>query len=392
MPRSAPNRIAPRPAAVTGRNSRPLRVGFVPLCDSAPLVVAQEHGFFRRHGLAVELRRELGWAAIREQVVHGRLEAAHALAAMPFAATLGLGTFACPSLTALILNHQGNAITLAHPLALEGVEDARSFGDWVRRTRPAAPPVFGVVSMVSSHRYLLRLWLEQAGLAEGRDVHLVVVPPPQMPAHLKTGTLAGYCAGEPWNSVAIEAGLGWCVATSADLAPGRPEKVLMVREGFAEERAEEHLRLVAALAQACEFCADPTQHDGLAQLLAGRAYVNAPAGLIRRSFGCGFKDRPKSLARPERFTIYAGNDANVPTPELGHWVLRHLLPAEATRHLSHAAAAALVARVFRGSVFVEAVKAAADRPVPEAGAVAGFRPMTGAGASRPALTPAVAPL
>ena len=87
-----------------------LRLGFVPLCDCAPLVVAQEQGFFSRYGLNVDLVREVGWATVRDKIVHGQLDAAHALAAMPFAATLGIGSVATPCVTGLVLNLQGNAM------------------------------------------------------------------------------------------------------------------------------------------------------------------------------------------------------------------------------------------------------------------------------------------
>src|SRR5665213_419425 len=90
-----------------------LRVGFVPLTDCAPLVMAEELGLFAKFGLRVKLSRELGWATIRDKIIHRELEAAHALAAMPVAATLGLGSIACDCSTALILNLNGNAITLS---------------------------------------------------------------------------------------------------------------------------------------------------------------------------------------------------------------------------------------------------------------------------------------
>src|SRR5579863_749029 len=95
----------PPPAPVTTR--RALRVGFVPLSDCAPLIMARELGLYRKHGLNVVLSRELGWATIRDKIIYGELEAAHALVGMPVAATLGLGSTACECLTALVLNLHG---------------------------------------------------------------------------------------------------------------------------------------------------------------------------------------------------------------------------------------------------------------------------------------------
>src|SRR3954464_14988969 len=101
----------------------PLRVGFVPLADCAPLMMAWELGLFKKYGLAVTLSRELGWATVRDKIVHRELDAAHALAAMPVAATLGLGSLPTECLTALVLNLNGNAITLSNTLWDRGVRD-----------------------------------------------------------------------------------------------------------------------------------------------------------------------------------------------------------------------------------------------------------------------------
>src|SRR5438552_12946031 len=220
---------------------RALQVGFVPLTDCAPLVMASERGLFRKYGLRVALSRELGWATIRDKVIHGELDAAHALAAMPVAATLGLGSIRCDCLTALVLNLHGNAITLSEELWRRGVRDGATLRAQILATRGANTLTFGIVYPFSSHHYLLRRWLESFGIRPNRDVRIVVVPPPQMVTNLKAGHLDGFCVGEPWNSVAVQSRAGWCIATSAELEPGHPEKVLMVRNDFAEKCAHEHL-------------------------------------------------------------------------------------------------------------------------------------------------------
>ena len=326
----------------------------MPLCDCAPFVVAQEQGFFSRYGLNVELVREVGWATVRDKIVHGQLDAAHALAAMPFAATLGIGSVATPCVTGLVLNLQGNAITLAQSFWKAGVRNTQTFGAEIRRRNNREPLVFGIVSPVSSHRHLLELWLRSAGLEPESDYRFAVVVVPQMPAHLKAGHIAGFCVGEPWNSVATDAGLGWCPATSADLAPEHPEKVLLVGERFAAEHPEEHWRLIAALRDACAFCADPETHDDLAALLAEPRFVNAPAALIRRSLSGSYFSTNRQATSSAPLTLFHGGDTNVPTFVRGAWVLRHLIP-DADR-LTAGAFNSLVRRVFRPSLFESAAQ------------------------------------
>src|SRR5262249_26411819 len=155
-----------------------------------------------------------------------------------------------------------------------------SLREEIVRSRAEKTFTFGVVSLLSSHHYLLRNWLAQAGINPERDVRIVVVPPSQMVVNLAAGHLDGFCVGEPWNSVAVQQDIGWCAATSAELQPCHPEKVLMVRREFAEKRGAEHLALIAALLEACEFCDVPENQDQIAATLSRPEYVNAPAAAL----------------------------------------------------------------------------------------------------------------
>ena len=210
------------------RAKRRLRVGFLALTDSAPLVAAQELGLFSRHGLDVDLCREVGWATVRDKIFYGELSAAQAPAPLLWSTQLGLGGPPRDVLTALVLNRHGNAITLSSRLHAAGVRDATGFRSEARRRHGENRLTLGIVYPFSTHHLQLRQWLTTTGLDPDRDVRIVVVPPEQMFRNLAAGTLDGYCAGEPWGTVAVQAGHGWCPAVSAQLSPGHIEKVLMV--------------------------------------------------------------------------------------------------------------------------------------------------------------------
>lgn len=332
-----------------------LRLGFVPLTDCAPLVLAYELGLFRKYGVKVLLSRELGWATIRDKVIYRELDAAHAVAGMPFAATLGLRSIRCDCLTALVLNLHGNALTLSNELWKRGVRDGASLREEIVRSRGERMFTFGVVYPFSSHNFLLRDWLAAAGINPERDVRIVVVPPPQMVANLKAGHLDGFCAGEPWNSVAVQSRAGWCVATSAELDPGHPEKVLMVRQEFAEKRAAEHLALVAALLEACKFCAAPENHDEIIATLARPEYVDVPAVLLRRGFNGGFDFGHGRIRVVPDFTVFYGNDANEPSGDKAAWVLQHLRDHSLCREPVRLDFA-LGRNVFRPDIFEQALR------------------------------------
>ena len=337
-----------------GARPQPIRLGFVPLTDCAPLVLAKELGLFRKHGLNVSLSRELGWATIREKVVHRELEAAHATAAMPFAATLGLGSRQCDCLTALVLNLHGNAITLSNDLWKRGVRDGATLREEILRSRHHKTFTFGVVFPYSSHNFLLRGWLASAGIQPNQDVRIVVVPPPQMVVNLQAGHLDGFCVGEPWNSVAVQARAGWCVAATAELEPGHPEKVLMVRRDFADARGEEHGALVAALFEACAYCDAPENRNEIVALLSRREYVNAPAAAVRQSFDAEFNFNHNRVRSVPDFNVFHRNDANEPSAQKAAWVIRHLLDSGLCQ--GTALDFALGRKVFRADLFEKALR------------------------------------
>lgn len=308
--------------------------------------MAKELGLFAKYGLDVRLRREIGWAAIRDKIIYGELDAAHALAAMPFATTLGLGSPRCECVAGVVLNIHGNAITLSRQLWERGVRDAHGLRREIDQARGRKVYTLGTVFPHSSHSFLLREWLVAAGINPDEDVRIVVVPPPGMFASLRAGSLDGYCVGEPWNTLAVQAGIGWCPATSARLAPGHPEKVLMARRDFAENQGEEHARLAAALMEAGAWCDRPENREQLIATLARPEYVNAAPEALRPGLSGAFNSGLNRLEPDAQFVRFYGHDVNEPGADKAAWVVRHLLRSGAVKDRS------LLEAVSGGSVFL----------------------------------------
>lgn len=346
-------------------NARPLtlRVGFVPLTDCAPIVMAQELGLFEKFGLRVRLSRELGWATVRDKIVHGELEAAHALAAMPLAATLGLGSAPVDCLTALVLNLHGNAITLSADLWKRGVRDGNSLREAIRAARREKIFTLGVVFPFSSHRQLLRKWLSAHGIDPEREVRIVVVPPPQLAANLKAGNLDGFCSGEPWNSVAVQSRTGWIAATSAELEPGHPEKVLMVRKSFADRHPDEHAALICALKEAGEFCDHSANHPEIATTLARPEFVGVPAEILLRGLSGGLDCGNGTTRRVGDFFVFHHHDANEPSGDKVAWALE-LVRASGLCTDPAGLNFALGRRVFRHDLFQLAARTLSHNAIP----------------------------
>lgn len=313
------NVSAARSGSFVLRTGRLLRIGYVPLLDSAPLVVAHGLGFFEREGLATTLLRQPGWACVRDKMLYGEIDAAHAPAGFLFAINAGATSNVGRCLTAFIMSAQGNGITLSRALYDRGVRDVKDLAAEVKARRSEVVTI-GIVSKHSSHAHLLRAWLQQGGIEPDRDVRIVVLPPQQMVISLAAGHLDGFCAGEPWNTLAVSEGCGWVATSSAKLAPMHPEKVLLVHEDFAQQHHEEHMGLLRAQQAACHWCAQPENRDTLVKLLARWVFLAMPEKLLR-----------ESLSGPLA-PIFEAPGLHEPSPDKAGWVLGEmrrqcLLPA-----------------------------------------------------------------
>ncbi len=345
---------AARPEILPGRTKlprqRPLTIGFVRQVDIAPLAAAAELGLFERHGLKVSLSREIGWAALRHGATYDGLDIMHAPGPMPLALTLGLGGPARPCVAGLVLNLHGNAITLAKKLREAGVTGGPTLATYFFSHRRREPLVLAIVSRHSPHQFLLTKWLRQHGLDAKRDVRLVVLPPDQLVRNLAAGHIDGFCASEPWNSLAVAQAGGWCPATSLELDFGHAEKVLLATEDFVTQRAEEFTALAAAVLEACAWCDSAEGRVRLPELLAQRQYLDLPAAIIAPSLQGPF-DRGDGRGETDaNFMVFHRFRANEPTPEKAWWMLDCLAQAE-TLPLPEKQLRAMALKVFRPDFF-----------------------------------------
>lgn len=346
------------------RQKEPLRLGFLPVSDCAPLAYAWEAGLFAKYELDVELHRENSWANLRDKVVFGELDAAQAPATLPFLSNIGVESDPCACISGMVLSLQGSAIVISKTLSSQGVHDAETLRDHVYKLWGKRTLTFGVVFPFSPQELLLRQWLKTANIVPEIEVRIVAIPPAQMFPTLQLGYIDGYCVSEPWASIAVESEAGVCVATSAELAPLHPEKVLMVRQSFAMGRAAEHERLLAALLEACAFCDQPHNRSILGSLLAHPHYVGAPAECVK----AGLVGPPGSPGQPIQsllgLTIFQRYNANDPTDDKARWILERLDSLLKERMLkSRNLPTPVLKNVFRRDVFerAKAVLAAETR-------------------------------
>lgn len=281
-------------SALAPSSNPSLKLGFMPLLDAAPLIIAQELGYFGAEGLTVELVRESSWATLRDKVTFGILDGAHLLAPMPFASTMGFGAVQKPMLTALSLGLNGNAITLSQQLAraidltalsrpgTQSTASALSLKTWLNSSNNRQRPLtLAVVHPHSMHHFMLRHWLQAGGINPDIEVKIVVVPPPMMVSALAQGDIDGFCVGEPYNGLAQRQGVGQIILTGYDIWQNAPEKVFGVLQAWAEAHPEVHIKVLRALIKACQWLDEPTNRLDLGGILSHPDYVGLDADTLK---------------------------------------------------------------------------------------------------------------
>ncbi|MBR9899550.1 MAG: ABC transporter substrate-binding protein [Rhodospirillales bacterium] len=313
-----------------------VRLGFVPLVDCAIPVVARAMGFAARENIELELVREMSWAAIRDKLAFGMLDAAHLLAGIPIAARLGLGGLPVQNIVVpMALGRGGNAITVstklyqrmleADPDAMHGPRglSARALKKVIDEDKAEGRPImsFATVFPFSSHNYELRYWMAAAGIDPDADVNIGVIAPPRMFDSLRNGWVDGYCVGEPWNQRAVFHGDGVIVALKDDIWSRSPEKVLGLREDWANSNPELVSSLVRALVCAAEWADQPGNRVELAHILSEEANVGAPFEVLNASLSGKPVLRPGEppLDLPDRHVFYRYT-ATFPWLSQGRWL------------------------------------------------------------------------
>jgi two-component system, oxyanion-binding sensor len=302
-----------------------LSLGFVPLLDAAPLLLAQELGYFSEAGLNVRLSREASWANIRDKLCVGTLQGAQLLAPMTLSVSLGLNRVKAPLMTSFVMNQNGNVITVSSSLyeqlraanreatasAHTSVLTLKQLIDQ-RRELGMAALTFAIVYPYSCHNYLLRYWLAAGGINPDHDLNLVVIPPAQMVSQLAAGRIDGFCVGEPWNQTAVAQGHGKILLNTWDVWHNAPEKVLAVHRDWATLHPNSHLALVRALLRSCQWLDDPNNRDDALAILTQPHYL----GFTPDTLHAGLRNGKHNFFR---------DAANCPWPAQGLWMLSQMM-------------------------------------------------------------------
>ncbi|MGH8449397.1 CmpA/NrtA family ABC transporter substrate-binding protein [Pseudomonas sp.] len=299
-----------------------LNLGFMALTDCASLVVAATQGFAQPYGLKLNLKRQASWANLRDKLVSGELDAAHSLYGLVYAVHLGIGGVAPTDMAVLMgLNQNGQSINLSHGLQQQGVFTPEALERYVHQSRTKL--TFAQTFPTGTHAMWLYYWLASQGIHPLQDVDSVVVPPPQMVAHLQAGRIDGFCVGEPWCASAVKQNQGFTLATTQAIWPDHPEKVLGCTQAFVDQYPNTARVLVMAILEASRFIEDsPENRRSTAQLLSAADYLDAPLDCIEpRLLGLYEDGLGNRWQDPHRLRFFAEGEVNVPYLSDGMWFM-----------------------------------------------------------------------
>ena len=264
-----------------------LKIGFIPITCATPIIMAEPMGFYKKHGLDVQVYKASGWAMIRDMSINSETDATHMLTPMPLAISMGIGSQEVPYVMPAVENINGQAITLH--VKHKGVKEAKDMKGFK----------FCVPFDYSMHNFLLRYYLAEGGVDPDKDVQIRVVPPPEMVANLKAGNVDGYLAPDPFNQRAVYEEAGFIFMLSKEIWPGHPCCAFAARKEFAEKNPNTFQALFKSIVEATQYAHQASNRKEIAAAIAPRNFLNQPVEVVEQVLTGVFPDG-------------LGNNKNVP--------------------------------------------------------------------------------
>ncbi|MFQ1700377.1 CmpA/NrtA family ABC transporter substrate-binding protein [Loktanella agnita] len=346
-----------------------MSVGYMPLVDSAPLIVAHELGFAAEEGLTLDLQKAATWALLRDLLALEKVDAAHMLAPVPISQAMGLGGSARFDALA-VLSRNGTVVGASRELAARmhdnglsaSTRSAADIGHALVAARRGTIRI-GVPFPFSMHAELLYYWLSSVGLPAPQGVEIRTVPPRMMSDAIAAGDIDVFCVGEPWGSLAVESGEAELILPGASIWAAAPEKVLAVRKGWTETAPERSRRLIRAVWKAGKWLDRPENHMVTAEILSRPGYLDISADIIDRALsGDLVTNRSGGRLHSSGFMAFHNNMASFPWKSQAAWIGHQIASRVGLDRLT---AERTASDVFRTDIFRAALADEAHALPPE---------------------------
>jgi len=306
--------------------------GIIALTDCSPIVIAHEKGFFKKYGIRSTITKGASWAAIRDSLANGDIQATHMLIGMPIASTMGLGGAPKkPMVVPWLLNRNGQSITLANSLKGKVSADPKALKPFVDKAKGDGHPMtFAMTFPPGTHAMWIRYWLAAGGInpgdagGAGADISLITIPPPQMVANMKVGKMDGFCVGEPWNAKSITDDIGFTAINTQQIWKDHPEKVCAFTEEYAAKNPKTVKAVLKALHEASVWLDQMDNRVEQAKIVSAPTYINCPPEQILQRLQGKYDMGDGRKFRDPDYMIYSDRNCNYPQPKYAKWWLTQL--------------------------------------------------------------------
>jgi nitrate/nitrite transport system substrate-binding protein len=280
--------MIPRPlyASMSTPETTKAVLGFIALTDAAPLIVAKEKGFFAKYGMPdVEVTKQASWGTTRDNLVLGSagsgIDGAHILTPMPYLISAGKVTqnnVPVPMYILARLNLDSQCISVAAEYAsLKLGLDAKPFKAALARKKASGKSVKAAMTFPGgTHDCWIRYWLAAGGIDPDKDIETITVPPPQMVANMKVGTMDCFCVAEPWNEQLKNQKIGYTAINTGELWNKHPEKSFAMRADWVDKHPRAAKALLMAVQDAQRWSDKAENRDEVAKIVSKRSWINAP--------------------------------------------------------------------------------------------------------------------
>jgi nitrate/nitrite transport system substrate-binding protein len=317
---------SPKPAS-SGSAETPevadMRFGIIALTDCSPIVIAHEKGFFKKYGINSTVVKQASWAAVRDAISNGDIQATHMLIGMPIASTLGLmGAPKVPMVIPWMLNRNGQAITVKSELKKKVGADPKMLKPFVDEAKKKGTPMtFAMTFPPGTHAMWIRYFLGAGGINPDKDAALVTIPPAQMIANMKVGKMDAFCVGEPWNARAIADDIGYTAITTQEIWKDHPEKVCAFTKEFADKNPKTVKAVLKALHEASVWLDDMANRPEQSKIVSAPTYINCPPELILGRLQGHYDYGDGRVKEDPNYMIFHSRNCNYPQPKFAVWWL-----------------------------------------------------------------------
>jgi nitrate/nitrite transport system substrate-binding protein len=303
-----------------------VKFGMIALTDCSPIVIAHEKGLFKKYGINSVVAKGANWAAIRDSLSSGDIQATHMLIGMPIASTMGLlGSPKKPMIIPWLLNRNGQSITLKAELKGKVKDDPKLLKPFIDAAKAKGEPMtFAMTFPPGTHAMWMRYYLGAGGVNPDKDVALITIPPAQMVSNMKIGKMDGFCVGEPWNARAAQEGIGFTSLNTQDIWKDHPEKVCAFLAEFAEKYPKSVKAVLKALQEASVWLDKLENRPEQAQIVSKATYINCPPEQIIGRLKGEYDFGDGRTKKDPNYMIFSDRNCNYPQPKYAKWWLTQL--------------------------------------------------------------------